>query len=114
MAFNILLANRVREYLMCRPHLEIRERKMFGGLAFLINGKMCVNVSGEGLMCRFDPDLQAELAQKRGYRTMVMKGKELKGYCLIDSTGLNSNEEFEYWIELCLNYNHSAELLKRK
>lgn len=53
MAYDTKLANRVREYLILFPELKIDEKKMFGGLAFMINGKMCINVSGENLMCRF-------------------------------------------------------------
>lgn len=114
MAFNILLANRVRECLMYYPNLEIEEKAMFGALAFLVNGKMCVNVSGDELMCRIDPAMQAELAQQQGYKTMVMRGKKLKGYCIVDSSGLAKNEELEYWIKICLDYNPSAAPSKKK
>jgi TfoX/Sxy family transcriptional regulator of competence genes len=58
MAYSTKLADRVREYLFRLPDLQIEEKKMFGGLAFLVNGKMCVNISGENLMCRFDPGLK--------------------------------------------------------
>lgn len=53
MGYNIKLAERVRTYLLDLPKLKIEEKKMFGGLAFIVRGKMCVNVSGENLMCRF-------------------------------------------------------------
>lgn len=55
MAYDIKLADRIREYLNAIPNIKIEERKMFGGLAFMINDKMYVCVSGENLMCRFDP-----------------------------------------------------------
>lgn len=58
MAYNAKLAERVREYFFDLPGLKIEEKKMFGGLAFILNGKMCVNVSGENLMCRFAPAKQ--------------------------------------------------------
>ena len=57
MAYDIKLADRIREYLIQFPKLKIEEKEMFRGLTFMINGKMCVCVSGENLMCRFDPDL---------------------------------------------------------
>lgn len=55
MAYDLNLANKVREYLAEATALEVEEKNMFGGIAFLVDGKMCVNVSGEQLMCRIDP-----------------------------------------------------------
>ena len=54
MSYDTKLADRVREYLNEVADIQIEEKKMFSGLAFLVNEKMCVNVSGENLMCRFD------------------------------------------------------------
>ena len=78
-AYDIKLADRVREYLAEMPDLEIEEKEMFSGLNFMVNGKTCVCVSGENLMLRFGPTLQEEIAEKNGYQTMLMKGKEYKG-----------------------------------
>ena len=61
----------------------------------MVNGKMCINVSGANLMCRFDPDLQGEVARKQGFRTMIMNGKEYKGYGYIDPSGFNTEKDFE-------------------
>jgi TfoX/Sxy family transcriptional regulator of competence genes len=80
MAYNTKLADRVREYLAHVPNIQIEEKKMFGGLAFMVNRKMCVNVSGENLMCRFDPSFQEEISKRKGFQTMIMKGKEYKGH----------------------------------
>ena len=113
MAFDHILADRIREYLVNYPDLDIEEKKMFSGLAFMVNGKMCVNVSGENLMCRFDPGLQDEVAERQGYETMIMKGKELKGYCYVNPIGLNSAKELEYWLKLCLDYNGRAKASKK-
>lgn len=105
MAYNTKLADKVRDYLADIPELEIEEKKMFGGLAFLINGKMCVNVSGERLMCRFDPELQKQLQNKKGYQPMIMKGKLLAGYCYVEPEGFKAKKDFDYWMEICLNFN---------
>ena len=113
MPFDQKLADRIREYLSGQPHLEIEEKKMFGGLAFMINGKMCVNVSGNDLMCRFDPDLTQEVAAKNGYRPMVMKGKEYKGYCYVAPTGFKNRKDFEYWMKLCLDFNRRSKSSKK-
>jgi hypothetical protein len=105
MAYNKELAEKVRAYLKNISQIKIEEKKMFGGLAFMINGKMCVNVSGENLMCRFDPSLTTELAGKPGFKTMVMKGRTYKGYCYVEPEGFQDTHDFEYWIDICLTYN---------
>jgi hypothetical protein len=74
----------------------------------------CVNVSGENLMCRFDPGLQEKVAEKRGYLPMIMKGKELKGYCYVQPVGFKSKKDFAYWVDLCLDYNKRAKASKKK
>jgi hypothetical protein len=113
MAYDLRLANRIREYLLNFPELQIEEKRMFRGLTFMINGKMCVSVSGVDLMCRFDPLLQEEVAEKSGFRPMVMKGKEYKGYCYIDPDALKLKKDFEYWVGLCLDYNKRAKPRRR-
>jgi len=113
MSYDTKLADRIREYLAEIPNLEIQEKKMFRGLTFMVNGKMCINVSGENLMCRFDPKLQNEIAEKKGYQSMIMKGKEYKGYCYINPDGFRDKKDFEYIISLCLEFNKVAKSSKK-
>jgi hypothetical protein len=113
MAYNIELANRIAEYLMQFPKLKIEEKKMFSGLAFLVNGKMCINVSGENLMCRFDPKLLENVAERLGFLPMIMKGKQIKGYCYVEPIGFKNNKDFKYWLDLCLNFNEKAKASKK-
>jgi TfoX N-terminal domain len=113
MAYNEKLADRIRHYLVAFPTLKIEEKKMFRGLTFMVNGKMCISVSGENLMCRFDPALQEQVAEKNGYQRMIMKGKEYTGYCYVDPSGFKSRKELEYWINLCLDYNERAKASKK-
>lgn len=108
MAYDEHLANRVREYLAPVPDIEVEEKTMFGGLAFMVNGKMCINVSDDRLMCRFDPEMTPELSEKTGFLPMIMKGKELKGYCYVDLIGFRSQKDFEFWMNLCLDFNDKA------
>ena len=114
MAYDTQLADRVREYLVQFPKLEIEEKKMFRGLAFLVNGKMCVNISGQNLMCRFDLTQTEELAEKTGFLPMIMKGKEYKGYCYVEPAGIKSKKDFEFWINLCLDFNDKAKISKKR
>lgn len=114
MAFDTKLAERIRKYLAAFPKLNVEEKKMFSGLAFMVNGKMCINVSSDNLMCRFDPALQEEVAQKNGYEKMIMKGKEYKGFCYVEPAEFKSKKDFEYWINLCLEYNERAKSSKKR
>lgn len=113
MSYDTKRADRIREYLVQFPEFKIEEKKMFRGVAFMVNGKMCVNVSGYNLMCRFDPILTEELAERTGFLPMVMKGKENKGYCYVEPTGFKSRKDFEFWITLCLNFNARAKSSKK-
>jgi TfoX/Sxy family transcriptional regulator of competence genes len=112
MAYNEKLADRIREALVDVPQLE--EKKMFRGVTFMVNGKMCVCVSGEEMMCRFDPALHETIAEKQGFRTMIMKGREYKGYGYISPEAIKSKKGFNYWINLCLEFNSKAKASKKK
>lgn len=87
---------------------------MFRGVTFMVNGKMCVSVSGDEMMCRFDPALQEAVAKKNSFRTMIMKGKEYKGYGYIGQEGIKSKKDFDYWLNLCLEFNSEAKASKKK
>lgn len=114
MAYDTKLAERIRTYLQQFPKLKTEEKKMFGGLAFMVNGKMCINISGQNLMCRFDTSKSELVAKRDGFRPMIMKGKELNGYCYVDPIGFQSPKDFEFWITLCLEFNNSAKSSRRK
>jgi len=114
MAYDTRLADRVRQYLQQQTGLQIEEKEMFRGLAFMVNGKMCVNVSGDNLMCRFDPTLEETLAEQPGYQPMIMKGRVLGGYCYVEPTALRTARALAYWIDLCLAYNPEAKAAKKK
>jgi hypothetical protein len=112
MAYNEKLADRLREALVDLPKVE--EKKMFRGITFMVNGKMCLSVSGDELMCRFDPALQETLVEKRGFRTMIMKGREYKGFGYISEDGLKSKKDFDYWVGIALDFNKRAKASPKK
>ena len=114
MPYSTKLAERVRAYLEDIAGLKIEEKAMFKGLAFLVNGKMCVNVSGEDLMCRYDPELELEVTERTGFQPMIMKGKQLRGYCYVSEEGYKSKANFEYWLKLCLDFNEKAKASKKR
>jgi len=114
MPYDNNLADRVREYLSKMDDFDIIEKKMFGGLAFMVNDKMCINVGEEQLMCRFDPELTEQLSERTGFSPMIMNGKEYKGYCYVDPVGYKTKKDFEFWINLCLAYNDKAVSSKKR
>lgn len=114
MPYNVKLAEKVKAYLLNISGIIIEEKKMFGGLAFMINAKMCINVSGERLMCRFNSDREAEVSAKAGYQPMIMRNKKLSGYCYVFPDGFKTRQQLIYWINLCLEYNGLAKSSKMK
>jgi TfoX/Sxy family transcriptional regulator of competence genes len=114
MPYNLKLAERVRTYLEGIPKIRTEEKEMFKGLAFLVNGKMCINISGDDLMCRYDPVREEEVTERTGFQPMIMKGKQLRGYCYVAEEGYKSKSNFEYWLKLCLDFNAKAKASKKK
>lgn len=112
MAYNEKLADRIREALV--DVRKVEEKKMFRGVTFMVDGKMCVSVSGDEMMCRFDPALQETVEEKNGFRTMIMKGRVYKGYGYISKEEIKSKRDFDYWLTLCLEFNSKAKASKKK
>ena len=112
MAYNEKLAARVRAALSEITIVE--EKKMFRGIAFLVEGKMCINVGDDEIMCRIDPAIKEELIKKPGCRPMIMKGRELKGYVLVTEEGRKTEKDFQYWIEMSLEFNKKAKASKKR
>jgi len=109
MAFDKNLVDRLRELLVENTNEDIVEKPMFGGIAFLVNGKMCINVSGNRLMCRFDPKRSGQLNEREGVEPMIMREKVLDGYCYVNPEGYKSKNDFEFWINICLDFNSQAQ-----
>jgi TfoX/Sxy family transcriptional regulator of competence genes len=112
MPYNEKLADRVREALADLPDVE--EKKMFRGVCFMVDGKMCICVSSDELMCRVGPDLHEVALEKNGTRAMVMKGKVLIDYVYVSEEAVRSNIEFDYWVAHCLTFNKFAKASKPK
>ena len=113
MAYNEKLADRTRE-IITLTHKITEEKKMFGGLCFMVNDKMCVGVEKERLMVRLNPDLTEEVLEKDGCKPMDFTGKVMKGYVFVDITALNTKEKLAYWINLGLEFNAIAKVYKKK
>jgi TfoX/Sxy family transcriptional regulator of competence genes len=104
MAYDEDLAQRIRELVSDEPGLT--ERRMFGGLAFLINGNMAVSASGQGgLLLRVDPAQTESLVQQPHARRFQMRGREMNGWLHIDEEVAGT--EFRRWVELGVAYARS-------
>ena len=93
MAYNEKLADRVRE-MITLTHRITEEKKMFGGLCFMVNDKMCVGVEKERLMVRLDPERTEEVMEKEGCKPMDFTGKIMKGYVFVDAGVLNTKRNW--------------------
>ncbi len=112
MAYNEKLANRIRERLADLP--IISEKEMMGGLTFMVNDKMCVGIIKDEMMCRIDPDFHGTSVEKTGCRTMDFTKRPMKGYVMIDDTGMTTQKEFDYWVDLALDFNKRAKSSKKR
>lgn len=112
MAINENLTNRVRELLADLDKAE--EKKMFSGIAFMIDDKLCIAVRNDNIMLRIDPAIHDELVEKPGCSAMIMRGKDLDGYVVVDESVLNTKKQLGYWVKLALDYNPKAQSSKKK
>lgn len=103
----------VREIIV-QKESGIEEKKMFGGLCFMVNDKMCVCVKTERLMFRLRPGLFNEVIEKEGCMTVEMQGRIMKGYVFVDAAVLNSKKELAYWVNLALDFNKEAKASKKQ
>ena len=113
MSYNEKLADSVRE-VISRTQKKIEEKKMFGGLCFIINDKMCVGVESERLMLRIDPIKVDEVIKLEGCIPMDFTGKVMKGFVFVEIAALNTRMSLDFWIDLALQYNKIAKPSKKK
>ncbi|CAN5768690.1 TfoX/Sxy family protein [soil metagenome] len=113
MSYNVKFADRVRE-IIAVTHKNIEEKKMFGGLCFMVNDKMCVGVRETHLMVRLNPDMYETVMEKPGCTPMTFTGKEMKGFVYVDEAALTTKRKLEYWMKLALEYNKIAKVSKKK
>jgi len=103
MAYSEKLADKIPQALAQLPNAE--EKKMFGRIAFMVNNKMCLTAGPGQMMCRIDPGIHEEAIKKEGCRTVVMKGREYKGFVYVNEENLKTKRDFNYWLTLALEFN---------
>ena len=102
MAYDEGLAERLRE--VFRGRRGVTEKKMFGGIAFMVGGYMTVGIVDDTLMARVGPDQYAAALRLPHVREMDFTGKPMKGYVYVAAAGFDSQAELEAWVERCVKF----------
>lgn len=113
MAYDEQLATRVRE-LFTRRKVAFVEKRMMGGLCFLVDGKMCVGVEQDRLMVRLDPAIYDKVLQHKGCGPMDFTGRPMRGFVYVNYEGLVSDEDFAAWMQRALEFNPRAKSSKKR
>lgn len=113
MAYDEYLADRVGRVLRDK-HISFDEKKMMGGLCFMVDDKMCIGIIKDELMARIDPAVYTDVLTKPGCKEMTFTGKPMQGYVFVEAEAMDNDEDLEYWIKLCLDFNPKAKSSKKK
>jgi TfoX/Sxy family transcriptional regulator of competence genes len=106
MAYDERLVARIRD--LIGPAPDLSEKKMFGGLAFLVRGNMAVSASGQGgLMVRVDPETSDDLVATTSASVMVMRGRPMSGWLRVDADDVKTERQLARWVDLGTVYARS-------
>lgn len=113
MATDPYLLERIRKVL--KEHQVVwSEKQMFGGDCFMVDDKMCIGTYKGGIMARVDPTKAEILSQRNGSEQMIHGGRPMTGYLFINDTGYDADDDLEFWIKECLEFNPKAKSSKKK
>jgi TfoX/Sxy family transcriptional regulator of competence genes len=113
MAYDEYLAERVAKTLK-EKNIDFKEMKMMGGIAYMVNDKMCVGITNSDLMARIDPIIYEEALTNKGVREMDFTKKPMKGWIYVSPEVIDTDEDLADWIQLALDYNPKAKSSKKK
>ncbi len=113
MAYNELLADRVRNSLLAKG-AEPAEKRMFGGLCFMVDDKMCIGVHEDRLMARIGPEREAIALKMSGCRPMDFTGRPMKGYVFVDEAGVDTDDRLDQYVQMALDFNPLAKASKKR
>jgi len=105
------LLSRVRAALAPVPN--VTEKRMFGSTAFMVRGKLCISARAERIMCRIDPASHDAALEREGTQTVVMRGRENRGYVYVGAESVRTAAVLKYWVDLALNYNKAIAIAKK-
>jgi TfoX/Sxy family transcriptional regulator of competence genes len=104
MAYDPQLADRIRELIVARVD-NVEEKAMFGGLAFMVNDKMCVSTRNDRIMVRLSPDIYEVELQGDGVSPMIHGGREMKGFIFVTGPTIQTRAGLSRWVNLALDFN---------
>jgi TfoX/Sxy family transcriptional regulator of competence genes len=113
MSYHEELADRVRRAFHER-NVAVEEKRMMGGLCFMVDGKMCVGVEKTRLMVRLDPAIYDESLRRKGCGPMDFTGRPMRGFVFVSDDGLTSHEDLSSWVALALEFNPRARSSRKK
>lgn len=113
MAYNEVLVDSINDYLV-RLDSNFFQKKMFGGVCFMVNDKMCVGVVRDEMMARVGPKEYSDHLEKEGVAEMAFTGRPMKGYVFVQPEAWDSDTDLEYWIDKCLEFNPEAKASKKR
>ncbi|MFB6340139.1 TfoX/Sxy family protein [Saccharicrinis sp. FJH62] len=113
MAYDEYLVDRIR-ITFKHKNVSFEEKKMMGGLCFMVNDKMCTGIIRNNLMARIDPEIYQEALKKKGCREMDFTKRPMIGYVYVEPESLDTEKDLEYWIQLCLDFNPKAKASKKR
>jgi TfoX/Sxy family transcriptional regulator of competence genes len=112
-AYDEQLAVRVRKWFDAGK-IAFEERRMMGGLCFMVSGKMCVGVEKDRLMVRLDPAIYDVALQRTGCAPMDFTGRPMRGFVFVNPAGLATARALASWLDLALKFNPRAKVSKKK
>jgi len=86
---------------------EVKEKKMFGSVGFMVRGNLCVSARPTRIMCRIDPAAQGALLERAGCRAVVMRGRKYRGYVYVYAALLATDKALSYWVDQALKFNRT-------
>lgn len=112
MAYNEFLSDRISQFFK-EKGVNFYEKKMFGGMCFMVNDKMCVGVVKDEVMARINPDIYEEALTKKGCSEMNFTGRPMKGYVFLNEDATDLDEDLHKWLQKALDFNPLAKSSKK-
>lgn len=113
MAYNTFLADRISSFFNDKKIL-FYEKKMFGGLCFMVDDKMCVGIVKDEIMVRIHPDIYEVSLNKPGCNAMNFTGRPMRGFVFLTDEAIDLDKDLHYWLQLALEFNPFAKKSKKR
>ena len=113
MAYDNFLEDRINKVLTSKK-VTYEAKKMMGGLCYMVDGKMCVGIMKDNLMCRIGTDYYESALSHDHCVPMEFTGRPLKGFVFVQPDGIDLEDDLEYWVQKCLDFNPFAKASKKK